>query len=140
MCYYIHVHTNQQKEPNMSTRAIYTFKDSDNTFHVYKHHDGYPSGAAEWITKAIPYAWELPRFEASEFAAAFIAGNKQIGGGGGLYFTGMYEEHGDLNYRYEISRNVSGLQITAFEYSCSEGFKQIFQGTLEEFKKFAGDL
>ena len=26
----------------MSTRAIYTFCDSDDEVHVYKHHDGYP--------------------------------------------------------------------------------------------------
>jgi hypothetical protein len=30
----------------MSTRALYTTKDDQGEYHVYKHHDGYPSGAA----------------------------------------------------------------------------------------------
>jgi hypothetical protein len=42
---------------------------------VYKHSDGYPDGAVCWITKALEHAWPLPRFEADEFAAAFVAAN-----------------------------------------------------------------
>ena len=61
----------------MATRAIYTFKDSDQSIHVYKHWDGYPECALKFIAKALPYAWELPRFEPDEFAAAFVAGNKK---------------------------------------------------------------
>ena len=60
----------------MSTRASYTFTDERGTHHVYKHHDGYLEGAYEAITKALDCAWPLPRFEADEFAAAFVAANK----------------------------------------------------------------
>ena len=62
----------------MSTRACYRFIDpkTSDVVTVYKHHDGYPEGAVCWITKAIEYAWRLPRFEADEFAAAFVAANK----------------------------------------------------------------
>ncbi len=66
----------------MSTRACYRFipengpNDWLGVVTVYKHHDGYPSGAALAIEKALDYAWKLPRFEADEFAAAFVAGNK----------------------------------------------------------------
>ncbi len=61
----------------MSTRALYTFRDRDNAWNVYKHHDGYPTGAASILRDAIDYfAWELPRFEADEFAAAFCAAGK----------------------------------------------------------------
>jgi hypothetical protein len=59
----------------MSTGALYTFKDAHSSWNVYKHH-GYPSGAAVAIVNGLLYAWMLPRFEADEFAAAFIAGNK----------------------------------------------------------------
>ena len=67
----------------MATRALYIFKDSDTSITVYKHWDGYPSedGAYSHIAKALPYAWDLPRFEADDFASAFIAGNKPKGGG-----------------------------------------------------------
>lgn len=60
----------------MSTRACYVFKDSDQSIAVYKHHDGYPSGAVQFIAAAQAHAWKLPRFEADEFAAAFVAANK----------------------------------------------------------------
>ena len=65
----------------MSTRAIYTFKGFGEAHHVYKHHDGYPSGAAQWLEAALELAWELPRYEPDEFAAAFVAANKKSPGG-----------------------------------------------------------
>lgn len=61
----------------MSTRAMYTFKDEQDTVHVYKHHDGYPEGGLSWIANARNYAWPLPRFEADDFAAGFVAANKK---------------------------------------------------------------
>lgn len=61
----------------MSTRAVYSFFGDDETpRHVYKHSDGYPSGAVKAITDALEYAWPLPRYENDEFAAAFVAANK----------------------------------------------------------------
>lgn len=74
----------------MSTRAIYVFSNNfddptEPMYAVYKHHDGYPEGAREFIKNAFPLAWELPRFEADEFAAAFVAANKNSPGGVRLY-------------------------------------------------------
>ena len=61
----------------MSTRALYTFTDGDCSYNVYKHHDGYVSGAARTLKMGLDwFAWQLPRFEADEFAAAFIAAGK----------------------------------------------------------------
>jgi hypothetical protein len=67
----------------VSTRACYRFipdngpNDFPGVVTVYKHHDGYPSGAAKAIEAALDCAWQLPRFEADEFAAAFVAANKR---------------------------------------------------------------
>lgn len=124
----------------MSTRAVYTFKDESDTFHVYKHHDGYPSGAIQWIVNALEFAWPLPRFEACEFSAAFIAGNKprekgSIFKGGGVYCTHDWKNHGDLDYRYEIELHDNELFIRAFEVSC-ENCRLIFEGNLSQFEKF----
>jgi len=122
----------------MSTRAVYTFKDQDDTFHIYKHHDGYPTGAAEWIANAIPKAWALPRFEAAEFAAAFVAGNKERGGG--VYLTTDWQVHGDLDYRYEITTAGGDLQVTAFKKvwgETSDTYTGIFLGTLADFQSRA---
>jgi hypothetical protein len=67
----------------MSTRACYRFipengpNDFPGVVTVYEHRDGYPKGAAKAIEAALPYAWPLPRFEADEFAAAFVRANKK---------------------------------------------------------------
>lgn len=68
----------------MGTRAIYTFLDinGEDKCTVYKHYDGYPRGAADFIENAKSYAWKFPRYEADEFAAAFVAANKSPEGGG----------------------------------------------------------
>ena len=95
----------------MSTRAVITFKRGNECFHVYQHCDGYPSGVAENLRSAIAYAWPLPRFEACEFAAAFVAGAKN---GGNIYLSKGPRYHGDLSYRYVV-RCVDGeLRIDAF--------------------------
>jgi len=63
----------------MSTRALYTFKGESaaDTWNVYKHHDGYPTGAAQFLADTFKhYAWALPRYEADECAAAFCAAGK----------------------------------------------------------------
>jgi len=123
----------------MGTRAVYTFSDNRNTFHVYKHYDGYQSGAAEFFVKALKLAWELPRFEAAEFAAAFaaastaafIAANKT--GGGDVYLTTHWDDHGDLAYRYELSQSKNGqLIVRVFENTIS-GYKELFYGRLKDF-------
>lgn len=136
----------------MSTRAVYTFIDSHATFHVYKHHDGYPSGAAEAITNALPLAWDLPRFEADEFACAFIAGNKPVArdigpihlsAGGGLRLTNGPECHGDLEYRYEISQK-KGYEASLWIRAYDIGFNAdgpapetlIFEGRLHDMKNW----
>lgn len=141
----------------MSTRAVYTFIDGEDSYPVYKHHDGYPSGAAQWIAAALPYAWPLPRFEAAEFAAAFIAGNKPApkayGGnvqqGGAVYMTQGRNVHGDLDYAYEIRFDGKDLRVTCLEHKpmmvtprlCGQGevdgYKQTFEGTLAEFQSWA---
>lgn len=67
----------------MSTNAVYFFDDrgTTNICAVYKHYDNYPEGAASHIEAAKDYAWTLPRFEADEFASAFVAANKNKDGG-----------------------------------------------------------
>ena len=104
---------------HMSTRAVYTFKDANDEHHVYKHHDGYPEGAMQFIRKTIHNAWPLPRFEADEFAAAFIAANK--GNAGGVRLTKGPESHGDLDYRYEVKMKDGSLHVKIFQYD--NGFK-----------------
>jgi hypothetical protein len=122
----------------MSTRAVFTFKGSASqgggTFHVYKHCDGYPSGAAVALANAAPLAWNLPRFEADEFAAAFIAGNKTHPGN--LRVTHGPQSHGDLGYRYVITCKGADLLVQAFTIQ-DTWEERIFAGPLTSFREFA---
>lgn len=122
----------------MSTRACYTFLDTftrgeTRSFHVYKHYDGYPyaqshtgeeAGGLVWIREALSYAWKLPRFEADEFAASFVAANKtprkeEWDGGD---FRLINTEHpwqfsNDPVYWYVVDKreNVPDLYVEVFE-------------------------
>jgi hypothetical protein len=149
----------------MSTRAVYTFQDDGEglheSYHVYKHHDGYPEGAAKWIEKALDHAWPLPRFEADDFAAAFVAANKpskaQViaespyfaepenqkyapqGGGVRLMLAGGPEIFpGDIEYHYVIrfDKPSGALEVQAFEASHPGGW----DAPLEFTEIFTGTL
>ena len=87
----------------MSTRATLTVKDAHDQFHIYRHHDGYPDGqhgVVHDINFAQNLAWELPRYEAEEFAAAVVAVMKQ--GPGSVYLTDDPDAHLDREYHYQI--------------------------------------
>ena len=114
----------------MSTRACYTFTDSQGDFHVYKHHDGYPytggvhngerfeGGGLVWIENAKRLAWDLPRFEADDFAASFVAANKDGGGGCRLINKAHpWEFSSDSEYWYKVKIAVPALDVFVQVYS-----------------------
>lgn len=116
---------------------MYTFVDKHETHHVYKHSDGYPTpveeGAYAHIERAKKYAWPLPRFEADEFAAAFVTANKikqyedypnsdkgMLGGGVRLMQSGDWQQvaPGDIAYRYEIRAVGKELHVKGWDVDC----------------------
>jgi len=103
----------------MSTRALYSFVDEHGSYHVYKHHDGYPSGALKAIAKALSVAWQLPRFEADEFAASFVAANKDQGGGVCLTMGKRWQDAiaPDCQYHYTIRMRDGELYVICDEVS-----------------------
>lgn len=116
----------------MSTRACYLFSDDPQTkvdpthlegHIVYKHHDGYPSGAIEALAKALPLAWQLPRFEADEFAASFVAGNKDCGGGVRLVGCDPWIEvvSSDIEYLYVVRPLRDVMAVTAYRVNSGLG-------------------
>lgn len=139
----------------MSTRATFTFQDENSTHHVYKHCDGYPSGAAKFIRAALQHSWKLPRFEADEFACAFIAANKSsqeqmladydcsnpdhwYPGGEIRLVPGDWDSIGGIEYHYIISCKDGKLHIVA---QTVRGFDEImtdglFAGTLDELDEW----
>ena len=116
-----------ESEDNMSTRGLYTFKDAEGAYTVFKHWDNYPTsasgyGAHLFIANALAYAWELPRFEADEFAASFIAANKKAGGGD-LRLLPADATNGDtLGVEFWYTVELAGNQL---KVSCRDLFKGI---------------
>ena len=100
----------------MSTRGLYTFTDSDGaSFTVFKHWDNYPSGAHLFIQKALAFSWDLPRFEADEFAASFIAANKKPSGGD-LRLTNDATTNADalgVEFHYFVTVELYQLKVIA---------------------------
>lgn len=123
----------------MSTRAVYTFKDERDSFAVYKHYDGYPEGAVEFIKNALDFAWGGGRFEASDLSAAFVAANKGKGGGD-VYLTKGHTRHGDLDYDYVIYYK-NGLQLDVYEHRWGEvkNRVRVYKGSFDAYYNLKSD-
>ena len=130
----------------MSTRGCYRFTDETQCLTVYKHSDNYPDGqhgGVAAIAKTLPIAWELPRFEADEFAAAFIAANK--GGSGNVRLLNTPDrttlEHMpfDIEYLYDVTEKGGKLMVKVSEIVRPQGWsgdtieaRKIASGTLQQ--------
>jgi len=96
----------------MSTRAVVTLTDlPGNRWHVYLHGDGKPGPVADMLKEALGSAWPLPRFEAGQFAASFVAAALRWkadfvgftnGFGHGVHLTEHWADHPDLDYRFAV--------------------------------------
>ena len=97
----------------MSTRCIITFKDDQlNSHSIYRHSDGYPDGPHGVMASfeaAKPFAWMLPRFEADDFGAAYLAANKK--GPGNYRLSNGPDEHADIAYHYIVTCRDGDLHI-----------------------------
>ena len=132
----------------MSTRAIYTFKGFGETYHVFKHHDGYPSGAAGFLEATLTKAWDLPRYEPDEFACAFIAANKT--GSGDLRLARSRTSEADVEFGYTISpvgkpnggdRGFLHIRVVATDYWDGKRKETlIWQGGLMTFIARAAEI
>jgi hypothetical protein len=151
----------------MSTRALYTIIDADtkakpaeqsryglrpavkaskgDAWNVYIHGDGYPTGAADYVLGAQLFAWDLPRFEADEFAAALCASAKQGIKGGNARFLPQGKplevaaRHcADIQYRYEI--RATGVKVYGVDaWECKPKQKLLFACPLTKFKAAAAE-
>ena len=104
----------------MSTNALIHIVEPSNTidvpettYTIYKHWSGYPTGMQIMIEKALGLAWELPRFEADEFAASFVAANKT--GSGDVRLVNPDEAnkmHFDFVYVIRHMKDSDKLNVT----------------------------
>jgi hypothetical protein len=89
----------------MSTRSNIIVQDEYSRIQIYRHYDGYPQAVIPELAQALEFAWELPRFEADEFAAAIVRAWKDEGGGH-IRIDGNPKAfemvHGDTEFVYVI--------------------------------------
>lgn len=87
----------------MGTRAVITFIDQEipAKFAVYQHWDGDPETIISNLL-SVKNCWRWPRWEADEFAAAYILTHKE--GPGNIRLSTGARDHGDLSYRYEVTK------------------------------------
>lgn len=109
----------------MSTRCNVVVKDEYQSIQLYKHYDGYPENMLPLIQKSTALAWDLPRFEADDFAAAFVATAKT--GSGDVYIDGDHQGqeslHGDIDYLYIVKQGAEGVpMIEVYELHYMQDF------------------
>ena len=111
----------------MSTRSNLIIEDGHDRIQLYRHCDGYPDGAGGVLADlelALPYAWPIPRFEASDFAAAIVRAWKTEGGGN-IYIDGSPKGweliHGDTEWVYVVKPRKKPARI-------KQGFRDIHTG------------
>ena len=74
----------------MSTRCNIIVKDNYRAIQLYRHSDGYPDtkdGVIATLPEALEFAWNLPRMEVADFAAAIVRAWKEENGGN-IYIDG----------------------------------------------------
>jgi len=129
----------------MATRATYQFiRFDDNesvSVTVYKHHDGYPKGALQWITNTVvdlvchgEGKRRLPHsLHPKTIAHAFMRANKKHGF---MEITPSAEAHADTEYHYTITPHFS---VLVFGKSDGEKYPNtlLFEGTLAKANEWA---
>lgn len=113
----------------MSTRGVFVFADAvtatvrdKQAYCVYVHHDTYPEGGATYLAACLQggWTWPLPRYEADEFAAGFVAsikGNRLAAwkargepcdplpytpAAGGVYLSKRWDAVGNIEWAYLV--------------------------------------
>lgn len=123
----------------MGTRAVLIFCGDDGAEHgVYQHWDGDPRTVAANLDKARTLAWPLPRYEADEFAAAYVAAVKTGEGNVRL----MERPNADVgqSYTYVVTpeRNkAGGLYLNVMVYGGLRRELALFGGATGGFRSWA---
>lgn len=131
----------------MSTRACYIFEDDDFKATVYIHHDGYPGYAWRYFAAALQgNVWQLPRYEPDEFAAGFIAENKDQPGG--VRVVDRWNRCADIAFLYTLTMRNHVLLVKVEQVDLPSGRPSwpsrwerttLYQGPLHRWLEVEGD-
>lgn len=131
----------------MGSRALFSFHDRSNQINpvnVFMQYEGEPEYAIRFLSRSRLRAWDFPRYEANEFAAAFIAVNKLGAGGYRIMPCGdpaviIPRFCSDIDFRYEIgpcitaSPWVSGYAVNALAQYHE---RHLFSGSLDSLCRY----
>ena len=127
----------------MGTRAIYTFEDATDERHIFVHYDGYPVGAAsyfqQWLAAGV--SWTIPRFEADEAAAGFVAAIKT--GPGNVRIAGARFTYTDVEFGYRLFMRDDTLHVqcaTTDYWGDAPAEHIVFDGPLATFISEAAEI
>ena len=129
----------------MSTRSTLTIKTDKTTINFYRHMDGYVAEAGNTIAQLLnkvldaKNAWQHPgvklaeeimkqQYEATEYRSASP-----------IYeLTDNPNQHGDREYHYNVDFTKNNIIISVYKWGYNMPFmgKQIFEGNLEQYKKY----
>ena len=122
----------------MSTRGMYEFVESSRESHcVYVHHDNYPTDAATKLIETLfgELHWGKKRYEADEFAAAFVAINKTQSGG--VRLANKRNQYSDIEYFYRVTygeqHNVEAYAVPGDWDGKLKSARLLFKGSIEDF-------
>jgi len=121
----------------MSTSALFVFRSENHhgkeVVAIHRHGDGYPFDSILAIRAAVDLSWPAKartrtrvagRYEASEFAASFIAANKT--GPGGFYIVDA-DADSFQNYVYLVTHSDGELQVRV-----TKNGEDMFDGSLTD--------
>lgn len=107
----------------MSTRAIITIFDKKDGFNIYIHWDGWVASVTRSIEIAFKYTWELPRFEAGDFATALIKVLKQRAWW--VYLVTAVQNMSEIDYFYQISEDEWNVKVKITDIKHKKQFVHI---------------
>jgi hypothetical protein len=120
----------------MGTRAIYTFEDNYSEVNIFIHYDGYPAGAAEYLAQWLgsEKSWPLPRFEADEAAAGFVAATKTRAGNVRIMPNRTAASDVEFGYRIGMKNGKAWIQAAETDYWDETPSEHVFfDGLLSAF-------
>lgn len=129
----------------MSTRSTLTIKTDHTTINFYRHMDGYVAEAGNTIAQLLnkvldaKNAWQHPGVKlAEEILKQQYEANKHRAAVSIYELTDNPNQHGDREYHYNVDFTKNNIIISVYKWGYNMPFmgKQIFEGNLEQYKKY----
>ena len=129
----------------MSTRSTLTIKTDHTTINFYRHMDGYVAEAGNTIAQLLnkvldaKNAWQHPGVKlAEEIMKQQYEANKHRAAVSIYELTDNPNQHGDREYHYNVDFTKNNIIISVYKWGYNMPFmgKQIFEGNLEQYKKY----